>query len=81
MATKYWIVDKTQLSSLDYDQLKDDSKASTRLSVNGLKAIIESDEIPTGLNTNDSLTHSEALTLMTTSEWYQPDPNDEVGLD
>jgi len=81
MATKYWVVDKTQLSSLDYDQLKDDSKASTRLSVNGLKAIIESDEIPTGLNKNDSLAHSEALTLMATSEWYQPDPNDEVGLD
>lgn len=81
MATKYWVVDKTQLSSLDYDRLKDDSKASTRLSVNGLKAIIESDEIPTGLNKNDSLTHSEALTLMATSEWYQPDPNDEVGLD
>ena len=81
MATKYWIVDKTQLSSLNYDQLKDNSKESTRLSVNGLKAIVESDQIPSGLSTNDSLTHAEALTLMATAEWYQPDPNDEVGLD
>ncbi len=81
MATKYWVVDETQLSSLNYDQLKDDNKASTRLSVSGLKAIIESDQVPTGVNKNDSLSQKEALTLMATTEWYEPDPNDEVGLD
>jgi len=81
MATKYWIVNQSLLYDLDYSELKQDSVSTTRLSVNGLKAVVKSDQIPTGLNADDSLTHAEVLTVLATSEWYQPDPNDEVGLD
>lgn len=81
MATKYWIVNQSSLADLDYSELKQDSVSTTRLSVNGLKAVVKSDQIPTGLNKNDSLTHAEVLTVLSTTEWYQPDPNDEVGLD
>ena len=81
MATKYWIVNTSQLSSLDYTQLAEKNEEETRKSVNGLKAIVESSQTPTGLSDDDSLTHAEAIAAMETTEWYQPDPNDEVGLD
>lgn len=78
MDTKYWVVDQSSLSGLDYSALEENSVATTRLSVDGTKAVIESSQTPSGLSEEDSMTHEQALSLMSTSEWYVPDPNDDI---
>jgi hypothetical protein len=76
MATKYLIFDTSELSSVDFTQIQDDSSDTVRKSIDGLKCVCEySTPMP---NTISSLktrsigyTISEIQSVVAGPEWVQ----------
>lgn len=67
----YTILDIEHMDSLDYSELIDTSKETSRRSVDGTKFVIEFDGEPECLKTieHEVLTHGQAIDIMATEEW------------
>ena len=75
----YTIIDIADLDSVDFSEVHETSAATIRKSINGTKFVMEYLDEPTFV-TDGTVTpsavmnHEDALTLMATPEWTNPDP-------
>lgn len=67
----YTILNIEHIDSLDYSELSDTSKDTSRRSVDGTKFVVEFDEEPDCLKNieHEVLTHEQAINIMSTEEW------------
>ena len=75
----YAIIQATDLSSIDFDQIGETSADTLRYNLAGTEFIIKWDTTPTFITDGSvvpvsELTHDEALALMATAEWSEPIP-------
>lgn len=72
---KYYVVTVQEAQNIDYATLEDNSFETSRRNLNNTKVIVE---LITPIDTTESnyYTHTEALQLMETEEWY--DPNNDL---
>jgi hypothetical protein len=66
----YCIIDASEVSSVDFDQVLQTSADTLRYSVDGSKALLkyEGDQ-PSFLSGKQEYTHSEILAILATDEW------------
>jgi len=66
----YVIVDSSEVSSVDFDQVMQTSADKLRYSLDGSKALLkyEGDQ-PSFLSGKQEYTHSEILAILATDEW------------
>ena len=67
----YTILDIEHIDSLDYNELSDTSKDTSRRSADGTKFVVEFDGEPDCLKNieHEVLTHEQVLDIMATEEW------------
>ena len=75
----YAIINTSDLSSIDFDQIGETSVDTLRYNLAGTEFIIKWNTTPTFITDGSvvpvsELTHSEALALMATAEWSEPIP-------
>ena len=75
----YAIIQATDLSSIDFDQIGQTSADTLRYNLAGTEFVIKWDTTPTFITDGSvvpvsELTHEEALALMATAEWSEPIP-------
>ena len=75
----YAIIQATDLSSIDFDQIGQTSADTLRYNLAGTEFVIKWDTTPTFISDGSvvpvsELTHQEALALMATAEWSEPIP-------
>jgi hypothetical protein len=72
---KYVIINTSELESVDFKQVLQDSANTLRYSVDGSKTFVKYEgDTPSFLEGKTEYTHSEILTIMATDEWTDPDP-------
>jgi hypothetical protein len=66
----YCIIDASEVSSVDFDQVLQTSSDTLRYSLDGSKALLkyEGDQ-PSFLSGKQEYTHSEILAILATDEW------------
>ena len=71
----YVIIDSSEVSSVDFDQVLQTSADTLRYSVDGSKALLkyEGDQ-PSFLSGKQEYTHSEILAILATDEWSSDEP-------
>jgi len=71
----YVIIDSSEVSSVDFDQVLQTSADTLRYSVDGSKALLkyEGDQ-PSFLSGKQEYTHSEILDVLATDEWTPDEP-------
>jgi len=71
----YVIIDSSEVSSVDFDQVLQTSADTLRYSVDGSKALLkyEGDQ-PSFLSGKQEYTHSEILAILATDEWTSDEP-------
>lgn len=80
MNRKYVIINDSDVSSVNFDQVCETSANTLRWSVNedgsqGDKTFVKFEgETPSFLNGKTQYTHSEILTILAGPEWSPPDP-------
>ena len=75
----YAIIQTTDLSSIDFSQIGETSADTLRYNLAGTEFIIKWNSTPTFISDGSvvpvsELTHEEALALMATAEWSEPEP-------
>ena len=75
----YAIIQATDLSSIDFDQIGETSADTLRYNLANTEFIIKWNTTPTFITDGSvepvsELTHQEALALMATAEWSEPIP-------
>ena len=72
----YVIIDASEVSSVDFDQVLQTSTDTLRYSVDGSKALLkyEGDQ-PSFLSGKTEYTHSEILTILAGDEWTSDEIN------
>ena len=75
----YAIIQTTDLSSIDFSQIGETSADTLRYNLAGTEFIIKWNSTPTFISDGtvvpvSELTHAEALALMATAEWSEPEP-------
>ena len=72
----YCIIDASDVSSVDFDQVAETSADTLRYSVNGTKTFVkyEGDQ-PSFLSGKTEYTHSEILAILAGEEWTTSDPS------
>jgi hypothetical protein len=77
----YVTLDVSEASTLDFNQIQQTSMETLRLSINDQRTIVKwitSEGVPSCIESLTTkgpyLTHDEALALMATSEWSDPNP-------
>ena len=75
----YAIIQATDLSSIDFDQIGETSADTLRYNLAGTEFVIKWNSTPTFISDGTivpvaELTHQEALALMATAEWSEPIP-------
>ena len=71
---KYVIVDSSEVSSFDFDQLVDIDESYSRKSLDGSKILARFEgDTPSFLIGEPQYTHEEILTILSGSEWFDPD--------
>ena len=75
----YAIIQATDLSSIDFDQIGETSADTLRYNLANTEFIIKWNTTPTFITDGSvvpvsELTHEEALALMATAEWSEPIP-------
>ena len=74
MDRKYVIIDKAEVSSVDFSQVMETSADTLRYSADGTKTIIKYEgSQPSFLSGKTEYTHSEILAILATDEW-SPNP-------
>ena len=70
----YAIIDASDVSSVDFDQVYETSADTLRYNVAGDKTFVKfSGETPSFLEGKDTYTHSEILAILAGSEWNSPE--------
>ena len=75
----YAIIQTTDLANIDFDQIGETSADTLRYNLANTEFIIKWHTLPTFISDGtvvpvSELTHQEALALMATAEWSQPEP-------
>ena len=78
----YAIIQSTDLASIDFDQIGETSENTLRYNLANTEFVIKWNTTPTFISDGtvvpvSELTHEEALVLMTTPEWSEPEPVEE----
>ena len=75
----YAIIQTSDLSSIDFSQIGETSADTLRYNLPGTEFVIKWNSTPTFISDGtvvpvSELTHAEALALMQTAEWSEPEP-------
>ena len=75
----YAIINTSDLSSIDFSQIGETSADTLRYNLAGTKFVIKWNTAPTFISDGtvvpiQTLTHQQALALMATAEWSEPEP-------
>lgn len=75
----YAIINTSDLSSIDFSQIGETSAETLRYNLAGTEFVVKWNTTPTFISDGtvvpvSTLTHQEALALMATAEWSQPEP-------
>jgi hypothetical protein len=75
----YAIIQTSDLSNIDFSQIGETSQDTLRYNLAGTEFVIKWNSTPTFISDGtvvpvSELTHAEALALMATAEWSQPEP-------
>jgi hypothetical protein len=69
----YVIIDASEVSSVDFDQVLETSAETLRFSVDGTKTFVKFEgETPSFLEGKTANTHSEMLDILAGEEWTSP---------
>ena len=72
MAEKYVIINTSEVSSVDFLQVIGTSADTLRYSLDNSKTFVKLDgNTPSFLNGKTSYTHSEMITVLDGSDWYE----------
>jgi len=72
----YVIIDASDVSSVDFDQVAETSADTIRYSLDGTKTFVKYEgEQPSFLSGKTEYTHSEILAILTGDEWTPSDPS------
>ena len=72
----YVIIDASDISSVDFNQVKETSADTLRYSVDGAKTFVKFEgDTPSFLIGEPQYTHAEILQVLSGSEWDVPDAN------
>mgnify|MGYP000191395719 FL=1 len=70
----YCIIDSSEVSSVNFDQVAETSADTLRYSLDGTQTFVKYEgEQPSFLNGKQEYNHSEILTILATPEWTDPD--------
>jgi hypothetical protein len=76
MSRNYVIIDASEVSSVDFDQVLETSADTLRFSVDGSKTFVKFEgDTPSFLEGKTAYTHSEMLEILAGEEWTDPDAN------
>lgn len=75
----YAIINTSDLSNIDFAQIGETSADTLRYNLAGTEFVIKWNSTPTFITDGSvvpvsQLTHAEALALMATAEWSEPEP-------
>lgn len=71
---KYVIIDSSEVSSVDFDQVLEGSSETLRYSIDGSKTFVKFDgDTPSFLDGKTQYSHSEILTILEGEEWVNPE--------
>jgi len=75
----YAIINTSDLSNIDFSQIGETSADTLRYNLAGTEFVIKWNTTPTFISDGSvvpvsELTHAEALALMATAEWTEPEP-------
>jgi|TARA_Y100000034_G_scaffold47733_1_gene58811 hypothetical protein len=72
MAEKYVIINTSEVSSVDFSQVIETSADTLRYSLDNSKTFVKFDgNTPSFLNGKTSYAHSEMITVLDGSDWYE----------
>lgn len=72
----YIIIDASEVSSVDFDQVLETSAETLRFSLDGTKTFVKFEgETPSFLAGKTANTHSEMLQILAGEEWTDPNAN------
>ena len=77
MATKYVIIDASEVSSVDFSQVREDSANTLRYNLDNTKTFVKFDgSTPSFLNGKTQYTYAEIRTILTDAAqgWHISDP-------
>jgi len=75
MSRTYVIIDSDEVSSVDFSQVLETSVDTVRYNLAGTRTFVKYEASkPRFLYGKDTLTHSEILAILATSEWSDPNP-------
>ena len=75
MSRKYVIIDASDVSSIDFDQVMETSADTLRYSLDGSQTFVKFDgTTPSFLDGKTQYTHSEILTILAGPEWTPENP-------
>ena len=73
---KYVIIDATEVSSINFDQVVETSAETICYSLDGTKTFVKYEgEQPSFLSGKTEYDHAEILTILATDEWTDTDAN------
>jgi hypothetical protein len=76
MSRNYVIIDASEISTVDFDQVLETSADTLRYNLAGTKTIVKFDgDTPSFLEGKTAYTHSEMLAILAGEEWTDPDAN------
>ena len=71
----YVIINTSEVSSVDFDLVRENSAEGLRYSLDGSKTFVKFEgDTPSFLEGKTEYTHSEILVILATDEWTSPDP-------
>ena len=71
----YVIIDASEVSSVDFNQVFETSADTLRYNLAGTQTFVKFDgDTPSFLEGKTANTHSEMLTILSGSDWTDPDP-------
>ena len=74
MSRNYVIIDASEVSSVDFDQVLETSADTLRFSLDGSKTFVKFEgDTPSFLAGETANTHSEMLEILAGEEWTDPD--------
>ena len=76
MSRQYVIITADEVSSVDFDQVLETSADTLRYNIAGTKTFVKYEgDTPSFLAGKTANTHSEMLTILSGSDWTDPDAN------
>jgi len=71
----YCIIDSSEVSSVNFEQVAETSADTLRYSIDGSKTFVKYEGTqPSFLNGKQEYTHSEILAILATDEWTSDEP-------